>query len=73
MPVRTWGSARRPIWSRTVAGSSVSPARGSTATSARHTTTATASTDHIATCQLDSSAIILPIEVDSTMATEKAP
>ena len=72
MPVSTCGSARSPACSRIVAGSSVAPSRGSTATSAAHVTTASARDAHVATRHVNSSATILPADVATTMATENA-
>ncbi len=70
---RTQGSARRPTWSRTPAGSSVAPSRGSTAMSSAHETTANARLATMTERQPSAEASIFPAEVASTIATENAP
>ena len=72
MPQSTAGSVSSAACSRTVAGSSVAPWRGSRATSSAQVTTAIASVAAIATCQSSVSATILASEVEMTIATENA-
>ena len=69
---RTQGSARSPSWSRTPAGSSVAPSRGSTATSSAQETTAKTRLATMTERQPRAEASIFPAEVASTIATEKA-
>ena len=71
-PVSTCGSVKSDACSRMVAGSSVEPERGRTASSAALVATASASEATITRCQSRVWAIILPAEVMNTMATENA-